>query len=236
MVSFSLEIQAVVFTSSCPHEPDIPIVDPVTQDDQPTDPPSDPEPGGDDAPLGPKGEKALEALKEDRRKLRADLAKAQSELDDLRRSQMDDQEKAIEDARRQARQEALEQVNGRLFAAEVRAAATQAKLTDKAVHDLLVDTAAAVKLLGLDGLPVTDDGDIDGEAISQAVATYAQERPYLAANATSELPPGDIDQGARTTPNGVKTLDEQIAEAEAAGDFKRSLALKNEKLAALPRP
>ena len=232
MVSFSLEIQAVVFTSSCPHEPDIPIVDPVTQDDQPTDPPSDPEPGGDDAPLGPKGEKALEALKEDRRKLRADLAKAQSELDDLRRSQMDDQEKAIDDARQQARSEALASVNGRLFAAEVRAAAAEAKLTDTAVKDLLVDTTAAVKLLGLDEIPVTDTGDIDSEAISQAVAAYTQARPYLAVSATQDPPPGDIDQGARGTSAAVKTIDEQIAEAEAAGDWKLSGRLKTQKLLA----
>jgi hypothetical protein len=46
----------------------------------------------------------------------------------------------------------------------------------------------------------------------------------------SATPPGSFDGGARKpTPN--KNLDEQIAEAEKAGDTKRSIALKSQKLA-----
>lgn len=186
----------------------------------------------DDAPLGPKGEKALEALKEERRKLKADLAQRDAELEELRRAQMDDNEKAIDDARRAARSEALSEVHGRLFKAELRAA-TAATLRPEAQADLLVKPEVALALLGLDEYPVTSDGDIDSEAISQAVASYVEARPHLAASATQT--PGSVDLGARTTPP-PKTIVDAIAEAEQAEDWRRATHLKLQQFAALPRP
>ena len=208
--------------------------DPPPDPPEPTpDPTPDPEP--DDKPLGPAGEKALEALKEERRQLKAKLSEHESELASLREAQMTEQERAIEQARKEAaesaRSEALGEANDRLFRAELRAL-TAGKLTDTAITDLTTDADVAVKLLGLGQIPVTDTGDIDSEAISAAVTSYTEARPHLAASAT---PVPGIDQGSRGTARTVETLDEAIAKAEADGDSKLSLALKTQKLAALPR-
>lgn len=188
-----------------------------------------------DKPLGEAGEKALQAWKDRAKKAEADAKRAndlEAELAEIKRSQMDDHEKAIDDARReaaeQARAEALGSVNGRLFTAELKAATTGA-LLPAAAQDLLVDTTVALKLLGLDEIPVTATGDIDSEAISQAVATYVEARPHLAASATQT--PGSVDQGARTTAP-AKSIDDEIAEAEAAGNWDLARRLKLHKYAA----
>lgn len=215
----------------------LPVVSGGSDDAPPGDPPADPPPAGTDGdkPLGEAGEKALQAWKDRAKAAEADAKRAndlQAELDELKRSQMGDHEKAVADARReaaeQARTEALATVNGRLFTAELKAASTGA-LLPAAAQDLLVDTAVALKLLGLDEIPVTSTGDINSEAISQAVAAYVEARPHLAASATQT--PGSVDQGARTTAP-AKSIDDEIAEAEAAGDWDRARRLKLHKHAA----
>lgn len=210
-----------------------------TQDPDPTiDTTSDTttdQPGGqppvaqdqDDQPLGPEGEKALQIWKQRARAAEREAKRArelEAELAKLREAQMTEQERAIENARREAaeaaRTEVLRSVNERLFVAELRAA-TAGKLTPEAQRDLLVDPMVATKLLGFDEIPVTDTGDIDSEAISQAVASFVEARPYLAPSASR---PGGADQGARpNTPSQLTREDlknmtpEQIVEAKAAG-------------------
>lgn len=201
-------------------------------DDPPADPPSqDPPPADDDEPLGDAGVKALNAWKERARKAEADARRAaelQAKLDALEAAQMTEQEKAIAAAREEAaaatRAEVLGQANARLFSAELRAASA-GKLLDSAITDLLVDPTVALRLLGLDEYPVTDSGDIDGEAISHAVADYVAARPHLAASATQK--PGSVDQGARHTPP-PRSLEDEIAEAERTGDWARAGRLKTQ--------
>lgn len=198
--------------------------------------------------LGPAGVKALEAFKERARQAekmlgpdkssalaqyRMELASAKRERDEaatelqkLRAANMTEQEKAIADARAEAaaaaKAEVLGTVNSRLFTAELRAATT-GQLLPGAIEDLLLDPTVSLRLLGLSEYPVTDTGDINSEAISQHVAAYVAARPHLAAGAMQ--PPGPVDQGARpATP--AKTLADQIAEAEAAGNWKLSGQLK----------
>lgn len=193
----------------------------------------------DDTPLGPKGEKALAAMKEELRAAKA-AAKAlptlQAELDELRAKTMTDHEKELADAvaaaRDETRSEVLGTVNSRLFTSELKAATTGV-LLPAAAKDLLGKPEVALALLGLDEYPVTDTGDINSEAISQAVTAYVAARPHLAASATQT--PGSADLGARTTPP-PKDLAAQVAEAEAAGDWAAAGALKLQQLAALPRP
>ena len=193
----------------------------------------------DDKPLGDAGEKALEAWKARAKSAEADAKRAkdlQAEVDALKAAQMSDQEKAVAEARKEAadaaRTEALASVNGRLFRSELKAAVA-AKLNESAIADLLIDTDVALKLLALDEIPVTADGDIDSAAIAQHVDAYAAARPHLAASATQT--PGPIDQGPRPTGQPAKSIDEQIAEAEAANDWKRSRSLKTQQLLAAPR-
>lgn len=209
------------------------------------DPPADP-PTVDDPPLGPEGEKALQAWKDRAKAAERDAKRAkqlEDEIAELRSAQMSDQEKAIEQARKEAadaaRVEERTGTNARLFKAELRAAAgTDIKLEDGklvklADPSLLADPEVALRLLGLDEIPVTDAGDIDTEAISTAVATLVATKPYLAASATPL--PGSADQGARTPPT-TRGIDDQIAEAEAKGDWATARRLKLTKLAADQRP
>lgn len=173
--------------------------DEVTNDEPTETTPSAEPPADDDKPLGESGEKALAAFKErakasEAKAKRADVLEA--ELTALRESQMSEQEKAIADARKEAsesaRSEVLNTVNRRLFAAELKAAIT-GQIADT---DLLSDPDVALKLLKLGEIPVTDDGDIDTEAISASVALFIEDKPHLAVSATRPgIPP--LSQGPR---------------------------------------
>lgn len=196
-----------------------------------------PEPQATDQPLGPEGEKALQAWKE-RARIAEKEAKRAAELEarlaDIEAANMTEQEKALDQARKEAaeaaRSEVLSTTNERLFAAEVRAAVA-GKLNDP---DLLSDPIVAQRLLGFDTPPVTDSGDIDAAAIAEKVASFLEAKPHLAASATQK--PTSIDQGARTSTQTVKGLDEQIRDAEAEGDWKLAGSLKLQKLAAVGQP
>lgn len=180
--------------------------------------------GDDDKPLGPAGEKALAAWKKEAKDAKAALKEAQRQLE---RQNMDEDERALDDAREEGRQEVLAEVNSRLFRSELRAAVNETNMTAKARQDLLADPDTAVRLLGLESIPVTSDGDIDSEAISQAVSSYLEDRPYLSGGAR---PQGGADQGARNGPR-PKTLDEKIFAAESDGDWATARRLKLQKLA-----
>jgi len=184
--------------------PDTPETSPAASD-APSQAPAE------DRPLGEAGEKALAIWKERAKKAEADAKRAaelEAELTKLREEQMTDHEKAIAQARReaaeQARAEALATVNERLFRSELKAA-TAGKLADP---DLLADPDVAVKLLGFDEIPVTDSGDIDSEAISAAVASLLEAKPYLGAGSAT-LP--SADQGARPS-----TKKRQLTRADLA--------------------
>ena len=213
------------------------------------DPPAPP-PASDDKPLGPEGEKALEIWKERAKAAEKEAKRVtdlEAELAKHREDAMSEQEKAIEQARREAAEAARSEVMGdttrRLFKSELKAVASgdltvpdgddKTKTVRLADPSLISDPDVALRLLGLDEIPLDVDGDIDSEAISAAVTAFVAAKPYLAAGATP--PAGSADQGSRTPPTS-KTLDEQIAEAEAAGDFQTAIRLKNHKIAALPRP
>lgn len=207
-------------------------------DDSPDVPADDatpsPEPATDDKPLGESGEKALAVWKDRAKKAEAEAKRTQTleaELAQLREAQMSDQEKALDQARREgaegARSETLTAVNRKLFAAEVRALAA-GKITDP---DLIADPEMALRLLGFDDIPVTDTGDIDGEAISASLGALLEAKPYLQASATR---PSGVDFGARATPP-IRTIEEQIEEAESKGDYKTSTRLKTQLMLAASR-
>lgn len=183
-----------------------------------------------DTPLGPKGEKALEAFKERARRAEAEAAQLKADLAKAHEATLPEQERAIAEARREAAEAAKAEVRGEILRdrfADKLAVATTGKLADP---ELLADPDVALKLLGLAEIPTTDTGVVDAGAISAAVARLIEAKPYLAADATST--PGPIDQGARTTSTAQPTIDEQIAEAEAARDWRLAGRLKNQKLVA----
>lgn len=192
-------------------------------DETPETPPADTEPSDtsetedvpdDDKPLGPEGEKALRAFKERAREAEKQAKRVpelEAELAKIREDAMSDQEKQLEQVRKEAfdqgRNDALQDANVRLFRAEVKAASA-GKLVDS---DLLSDPIVAQKLLKFDDLPFTSDGDIDAGAISAAVDAMLEAKPHLAASATRT--PGSADQGARPagTPPRPKSLEDAFA-------------------------
>lgn len=146
--------------------------------------------GGGQADLGDAGKRALEAERNTRRAAEKRTRDLETELARLREGSMSEQEKAVEQARREAKAEASTAFNVRLVQAEVRAVAA-GKLTDP---------EDAIRFLDLDGFAVDDDGKVDKKAVTKALDDLVKAKPYLAASATR--PTGDADQGARGSSAG----------------------------------
>jgi hypothetical protein len=155
---------------------------------------------------------ALKRANKEAEKSRLRLKEVEAETANLqekaRLDAMSETERQIEQARKEARDEgrneALSQANERLFKAEVKAASA-GKIIDS---DLLSDVLVAQRLLGLDAIPTTSTGDIDGAAIASAVDSMLEAKPHLAVSATQT--PGSADQGAR--PNGSRPA--QLSQAD----------------------
>jgi len=175
----------------------------------------------EDAPLGPKGVKALAAEKERRRaeaKLRREL---EAELAELKAGGKKDDPETI---RREATQAATAKANTRLLRAEVRAVAA----------GKLSDPKDALKFLDLDQFEVDEDGDVDTQEITDAIDDLLSSKPYLAA-ATAKRFQGTGDGGAarkaarpkQLTKSDLKTMSpEQIDKARNEGRFETLLGGK----------
>lgn len=92
-------------------------------------------------------------------------------------------EKAIDDARREAAAEATAKANKRLIAAEFRSAAAKR----------VKDPRIAVKLVDLEGIEVDDDGEVDADGINAALDALLDEYPDLAPSRFE----GSADQGGK---------------------------------------
>ena len=171
------------------------------------------EPAGEDKPLGPAGEKALQAEKEKRRKAAQELRDAKAEIQRLRNGGDEAAQKATE-----AEKAAIAKANTKILRAEVKAAAA----------GKLANPALAVKLLDLSKFEVDDNGDVDQGEIADAISELLREEPYLAAETPKRFQ-GGADQGARKKVKPA-SLDERIAEAEANGDWAQARRLKSSKL------
>ncbi len=147
------------------------------------------EPKSDES-LGEGGIRALEAERELRKEAEARARAAER----ASREATSDREKAIADAKAEARREILDEANGRLLRAEVKAAAA-GKFTNPEV---------AVKLLDLTAFKVADDGSVDTKAIETAIDKLLADEPYLAAKATT--PSGSADGGRKGDP-AASTID-----------------------------
>lgn len=141
--------------------------------------------------------------------LEAEIAKLQG-----REAEYAEQQKA-----REAERAALAKADERILRAEVRAAAT----------GRLADPADAFAYIDLSSFEVGDDGEVDAAAIGAAIEDLISRKPYLAAQGGRRFQ-GDADGGARK--EEPKTLADQIAEAEKAGDYTRAMRLKAQALTA----
>ena len=212
-------------------EPD-PTPTPAPENDPAPAPEPELPPAAVDDPLGDAGKRALEAERLARKDSDRRAKALEAELDELRKGQMSEQERAVADAHKAGATEAIGKVQDRLFAAEVRAAAA-GRVADTT---LLSDPDVARKLLGLEVVPVDSDGNIDTEAISGAIDRMVTERPFLAAAAGATPPPkptGSADGGARgsSTPSQFGRADlqsmtpEQITKAKADGRLNDLLGI-----------
>jgi hypothetical protein len=166
--------------------------DPTPSDDQPdgtTPPDGTPPPPEKDAPESSKDDDKLppelkaildkerKSAREAARKAKTAetaLAKATSELEKFRESQLSEQEKAIKAAREEGLTEGLTKGNSRLIRAEVIAAAA-GKVADPDDVFAILSTNGS-----LAALEVGDNGEIDADTIKTAIDDLVKAKPHLA--------------------------------------------------------
>lgn len=117
------------------------------------------------------------------------------------------EEQAIAERIRVATEEATSKANERIVRAEVKAAAT----------GKLKSPALALKLINVSEIEVGDDGEVDSDAVNQAIADLLEQNPELAADGSKFG--GSADQGAK----GKSSKPAQLSRADvermkAAGD------------------
>lgn len=180
---------------------------------------TDPDDTGEDEQkpdLGDAGKKALSAERKARREADAarkaaedKLAKAEQDAAKLREAAMSDQDRKIEEARREAATAArrdeqqkhetlIAQANRRLVAAEaVSVAAESGVRPEKATR--------FVRLLDLDGIDIDSDGAVDTDALKELIDAELADWPeFQTADGTSStqplaLKPGRLGGGPRPT-------------------------------------
>lgn len=145
---------------------------------------------------------------EARAKENADAAKR---LADIEAANATDLEKAVKAARDEGRAEVTTASNARLVSAEARALAAEMQFR-KPAH--------AVKLVDLSAVKVSDDGEVDADAIKAALKELAEDDPLLLTVPDDGRPKGDADQGPRSTPPPSNPRAADLAQIEA--DLKAS--------------
>ena len=166
--------------------------------------------------LGDPGKKALDAMKAERNAARAEAKARADEIAQLRaKIEGKEAEYAAEQARRATEAAALAKANERILKAEIRAAAA----------GKLADPADALRYLDTSTFEVGDDGETDAAAIAAAIDDLISTKPYLAAQGRRFQGGGDGGARKETAPS----LDDQIAEATAAGNHRLAISLKRQK-------
>lgn len=182
--------------------------------------------------LGDAGKKALDTMKA-QRKAAVDRAKAAEKrvveleaAEALKDKPADEQ--AIEKARAEARAETLKTADERIVKANLKAAAT-GKLADPS------DVFAYPKIIDLSSFEVDEDGEVDADALNDAIADLLAAKPHLAAQKQNRFD-GDADQGAKgkdakapqlTEADLDRMSDEEIVTARAEGRLNKILGIKN---------
>lgn len=151
-----------------------PEPDEITGDEPNETPNEDATPEGAEA-LGDPGKKALDSMKSKWRDAEKRAREAEARAAALEQAAADKDktpdEQAIEQARREARAEADARANERIIRSEVKAAAA----------GKLANPAIALKLIDLASFEVDGDGNVDPDAIADAIDDLLKENPYLAA-------------------------------------------------------
>ena len=181
-------------------DPQDPNEDPTTDpnEDPGTDPAGQVDPADGDAEgadsLGDPGKKALDRMKSERNEAKKAARERDAEIAELKRQiaakDKTPEENELEQARAEARTEAMTTANARVVRSEVKSAAA----------GKLRNPALAIKLLDLTDFDVDENGDVDTEQIQEAISDLLEENPELAAQGGN----GSFDSGRGKQPRKKK--------------------------------
>lgn len=181
---------------------DNPPVEPA----EPIDPPADLEPPATgDEELGDAGKKALDAWKQ--------RAKVAEQAEKTAKAELAKRDAAVDDAST-AREAAIRVANERVQRSELKAAA----------KGRLVDPSEALLNIDPTQFAVDANGDVDSDALNEAINQLLVKKPYLAA--PSNPFKGGGDGGATPPPKPADSVEQVAAARLAAGDVRGSIAAK----------
>jgi hypothetical protein len=156
--------------------------------------------------------KALVAERAARKAAEKDLAEARAALAAKDKSA---EEQALDAARRDAVAEVNAKANARVITAELKSAA----------KGVLADPADALAFINISDFELDTNGDVDSDALNEAIADLLARKPHLAAVEANRFRGGG-DGGAALPPKPTATAQELAATALAAGDVRGSIAHK----------
>lgn len=149
--------------------------------------------------LRDEGKRALDRMKAERNEWKAKAREAEKRVAELMErvealengGRVDEAAKAA----REAEAAAIAKANERILKAEIKAAAA----------GKLADPSDALRFLDLSDFEVSPEGDVDAEAIAEAIDGLVKSKPYLSA-ATVRRFQGSADGGARKGPQEPSQL------------------------------
>lgn len=178
--------------------------------------------------LGDAGKKALDAMKAERKTARDEAAAAKRELAEFKAAaalkDKPAEEQALEAAKAEARTEANKAANDRILKSELRLAA----------KGVLADPSDAALYINLSDFTVNENGDVDSDALNEAIAELIERKPHLAAQKQNRFD-GAADQGAKgkdsappqwTEADLDRATDDETVAAKAAGKLNNLLGIK----------
>ena len=144
---------------------------------------------GEDS-LADAGKKALNAMKAERNAARQDAKDAKAERDALKTERENAgkpaEELALTAAEKRGEERATKAASDRVLRSELKAAA----------KGKLADPADVLAFLKLEDFEVGDDGEVDSDALEEAIDALLARKPHLAAGSVRRFD-GGADQGGR---------------------------------------
>lgn len=193
--------------------------DTSNEDDQISEEDDSDDDNGSEA-LGDKGKQALDRMKTQRNEAKKLAKERETELAELRRQlaakDKSPEENELEQARAEARAEAMTAANARVIRSEVKSAAA----------GKLRNPGLALKLLDLSDFDVDENGDVDTEQIQEAISDLLEENPELAAqggNASFDSGRGKQPRKKKLTKDDLKGMSpDEITKAYNEGRIETS--------------
>lgn len=167
---------------------------------QSTDPPPDGVAQETWDALGDPGKRALKAERDRAAQAEQRAKELEGERDKLKQAQMTAEEKAVEDAKAEARSEALATARQRILSSEVHAHAA-GKLDNPQLAERLVDT---------DDL-IDDDLNVDTAKLTERIDRLIEDNPGLAPAKGTQA--GSKDAGARSPGDSSPSMDDLLRAA-----------------------